>query len=285
LLLLMTVACGIVYFRAWRSSTPRTAGDAGESMPVSLVPAAVSYAGFETASTAVLVSSRKQEEPAAPSASARYRLAGTFSVETEEGNRRPRAILDDTVTSEQKIVGEGDKVAEGCVVAIARDSVTLQTAAGLTELKLEFSPGVAGVDAPSTNLATTAPGTTNRFGCVKVKDDRWQFSRQPLLDYYQELLDEPDRMVAIFDTMKPVRDDKNRITGYIVGIEGEREFFDAVGLSERDIVRQVNSVDMTSRRRAEFFIDEFLKNRMSAVVLEVERDGQRRKQVYQMKDQ
>jgi hypothetical protein len=41
---------------------------------------------------------------------------------------------------------------------------------------------------------------------------------------------------------------------------------------------------MTNRRRAEFFIDEFLKNRMSAIVLDVERDGKVQKQIYQVKE-
>ena len=144
-------------------------------------------------------------------------------------------------------------------------------------------PGAALVDGTNA-LAAGSAATSNRFGCIKVQDDRWQFTRQPMLDYYQELLDEPDRMVALFDTMKPVRDERNRITGYVVGMEGEKEFFQAVGLREGDIVRQVNSVEMTNRRRAEFFIDEFLKNRMNAIVLDVERDGKVQKQVYQVKE-
>jgi type II secretory pathway component PulC len=82
--------------------------------------------------------------------------------------------------------------------------------------------------------------------------------------------------------MKPVRDEGNKITGYVVGIEGEREFFDAVGLRQGDIVRAVNSIPMTNRRRAEAFIDQFLKDQMNAVVLEVERSGQSTKQIYQM---
>jgi len=109
------------------------------------------------------------------------------------------------------------------------------------------------------------------------------FSRKPLLDYYQELLDEPNRMVAVFDTMKPVRDEQNKITGYVVGLEGEKDFFSAVGLQQGDIVRSVNSFPMTNRRRAEAFIDQFLKDQMNAFVLEVERGGKTVKQVYQLK--
>jgi type II secretory pathway component PulC len=103
------------------------------------------------------------------------------------------------------------------------------------------------------------------------------------LDYYQELLDEPDRMVAVFDTMKPVRDEQNKITGYVVGLEGEKDFFDAVGLQQGDIVRSVNSVAMTHRRRAESFIDQFLKDKLNVLVMEVERGGKVTKQVYQLR--
>jgi type II secretory pathway component PulC len=103
------------------------------------------------------------------------------------------------------------------------------------------------------------------------------------MDYYQELLDEPERMVAVFDTMKPVRDERNKITGYVVGIEGEKDFFEAVGLRQGDIVRSVNSIPMTNRKRAEFLIDEFIKDNMSAVVMDVERGGQPVKQVYQLR--
>lgn len=285
-LALASSACGLVYLRAWRSTLAEEAASSRGGTPGALTHMPVSIEPFDPGIVSILVSSRKPEGTTAPAGTGRYRLAGTFAVQTDNGNRRQKAILDDTVTGEQRLVGEGDPIADGSVISIGLDRVTLQTASGLKELVLEFAGAPATVASTETNRADgSASVTSNRFGCIQIAEGRWQFSRQPLLDYYQELLDEPDRMVAIFDTMKPVRDERNRITGYVVGVEGEKSFFEAVGLHEGDIVRQVNSVDMTSRRRAEFFIDEFLKNRMSAVVLEVEREGKRQKQVYQMKDQ
>jgi type II secretory pathway component PulC len=213
-------------------------------------------------------------------------MAGSFAIESEAGLRLQKAILDDTLKNEQRVVGEGDIIGDIVVEDIRYDRMSLRSPSGVRVLVMEFVSSPISPEAQGTNNLSSSSdkSISNRFGCVKVQDDRWQFGRQQMLDYYQELLDEPDRMVALFDTMKPVRDDRNRITGYVVGVEGERDFFDAVGLREGDIVRQVNSVAMTNRRRAEFFIDEFLKSRMSAIVLEVERDGKMQKQVYQVKE-
>jgi type II secretory pathway component PulC len=215
-----------------------------------------------------------------------FRLAGTFSVENGAGAPRRKAILDDLRKREQYIAGEGQQIGDVTVSKVYYDHVTLQGVSGTREVWLEFaSRNQTRPDAGQSNQVVAAgdTGGTNRFDCIQVGENRWQFSRKPLMDYYQELLDEPERMVAIFDTMKPVRDERNKITGYVVGVEGEKDFFDAVGLRQGDIVRTVNSVPMTNRKRAEFFIDEFLKDNMSAVVMDVERGGQTVKQVYQLR--
>lgn len=218
------------------------------------------------------------------SSSDRFRLAGTFFI---EGLGVPihKAILDDTVKRDQFIVAEGEQLADVTVKKIYRDHVILETPSGTRDIWMEFVTGSsrAGVVPVTSNQVGFAAVGTNKFGCAKVQDNRWQFSRKPLLDYYQELLDEPDRMVQVFDTMKPVRDEQNKITGYVVGLEGEKDFFDAVGLQQGDVVRSVNSVPMTNRRRAESFIDQFLNDKLNAVVLDVERGGKVTKQVYQMK--
>jgi type II secretory pathway component PulC len=217
----------------------------------------------------------------------RFRLAGTFFVEDGLGQVQRKAIVDDQARHEQSIVGEGDTVSDVRVERIFYDHVTIRSGMATEDVWLDFGRGyaaIAGSQATNVTVATnTVAATTNRLGGIQVQSDRWQFSRQKLLDYYQEVLDEPDRMVAIFDSLKPVRGQDAKITGYVVGIEGEGEFFQAVGLNNGDVVRKVNSVPMTSRRRAEFFIDEFLKDRMNVVVLEVERNGQSAKQVYMVR--
>ncbi len=284
-LLACSLGLGIVYLRAW---TTGSGSGRGEFKHIRISPSQQTPASHIASLPvwSVFVSTRTiQGREGSPTSAERFRLAGTFAIESTSGNRLQRAILDDTLKNEQRIVGEGDVLEDVVVENIRYDRLTLRASTGLRELVLDFiSTPVTPILDGTNSITAGSVAATNRFGCMKVQDDRWQFSRQPMLDYYQELLDEPDRMVALFDTMKPVRDERNRITGYVVGLEGEKDFFNAVGLREGDIVRQVNSVAMTNRRRAEFFIDEFLKNRMNAIVLDIERDGKVQKQVYQVKE-
>jgi hypothetical protein len=212
----------------------------------------------------------------------RYRLAGTFFIEGG-GEPQRRAILDSIVKREQVVVSEGERLDDLTVEKIYFDHVSLRGPSGSQDIWVEFASRGQVAGSLATNAAPVeGSAATNKFGCIRTDENRWKFSRKPLLEYYQELLDEPDRMVAVFDTMKPVRDERNKITGYVVGIEGEKEFFDAVGLRQGDIVRGVNSLPMTNRRRAEMFIDQFLKDRLNVFVLEVERNGQVSKQIYQL---
>lgn len=219
------------------------------------------------------------------SSPARLRLAGTFCVENERDGIRRRAVIESPARREQYVVGEGDAVEDATVEKIDLDRVTIRSPTGTEELRLEFAGRAGTTDlavATATNLTNAVVGATatNRFGGIKVSENRWQFSRSSLVGYYQELLEEPQRMVAVFDSLKPVRNQANKITGYVLGTEGEKEFFDAIGLQEGDVVRKANSMDMTSRRRAEYLIDEFLKNRLNVVVLDVERSGNPVKLIY-----
>jgi type II secretory pathway component PulC len=63
-------------------------------------------------------------------------------------------------------------------------------------------------------------------------------------------------------------------------MEGEKEFFSAAGLQEGDVVRKVNSMNMTSQKRAEYFIGEFLQNRVTALVFDIERENKAQKLIY-----
>jgi type II secretory pathway component PulC len=275
-----------VYVRAWESGAASSAIAMRHEAPNQVQRN--SSANLEPTSPWSVFICSQVRQGFAPSVvpTERFRLAGTFAIESSNGSRIQKAVLDDTQENLQNIVGEGDTLGDVVVENIRHDRITIRSATATRELVMEFVsiPSATIGGSTSNSLGELSAAASNRLGCIKVQDGRWQFSRQPMLDYYQQLLDEPDRMVALFDTMKPVRDSQNKITGYVVGVEGEKEFFDVVGLREGDIVRQVNSVAMTNRRRAEFFIDEFLKNRMSAIVLDVERDGKVQKQIYQVKE-
>ena len=100
------------------------------------------------------------------------------------------------------------------------------------------------------------------------------------MNYYSELMDDPERIAALYVSMKPEYAEGGSIAGYVLDMQGEKEFFEAAGLQNGDIVRKVNSLQMSSQKRAEYFIGEFAKNRLNAVVLDVERGGQNRKLIY-----
>jgi type II secretory pathway component PulC len=200
----------------------------------------------------------------------KLRLAGTFSIYGAQGGHR-RAIIDDLQAGKQQIVNEGDRIGGMIVRRILTDRVRILTESGvLQELRLTLvsagTPGAVG------GAAKAMSG--GRFGIRRVGESRWTFDRKAVLAYYQELRDEPARLVQVFDSMVPVYGSEGKITGYRVSIVGEEELFGAAGLNEGDVVRRANAIDMSSRNRAEYLINEFLNNRANVFILDVERGGQ-----------
>lgn len=49
------------------------------------------------------------------------------------------------------------------------------------------------------------------------------------------------------------------------------------------MVRKVNALSMTNRGRAEFFLRQVVEDRLSAVVIDVERGGETKRLVYQLR--
>ena len=74
-----------------------------------------------------------------------------------------------------------------------------------------------------------------------------------------------------------------KVDGYRLDRAGEQAFYEAVGLTENDVVRKVNSMKMIKQERAEYFIREFVQDRLSAVVLDIERDGESMKLIYYLR--
>ncbi len=210
----------------------------------------------------------------------RFRLAGTFFV--FGAGEVHKAILDDLQTKQQSIVGQGEQVAGYTVEEVGADRAVLVRGSEREVLILGLTSPAAPAAAAGTNVARNAASEKvldeTRFG-KRVGDTRWIMNRRELLNYYQELLDNPDRIAAVYMSMKP--EYKNdEIAGYRLNEEGERDFFKAVGLQEGDVIRKVNSMNMTSQARAEYFIGEFVKNRLNAVVIDIERDGTPQKMIY-----
>jgi len=245
---------------------------------------------IEPRSWDVLSSAGESPGAVAGELSRRFRLAGTlfgFGVGSAE---TPQAILDDKLLVVQRLIRRGDEVLPGIRLADVRtDAVVLEGPAGREELRLERAGGAsAGSGAPGragSGEGAVSPGSpTDRFGGRQVFPGRWEFDRQSLLGYYSELRDEPDRLLAVFDSMEPLyfnEDPSTRnITGYRLNVKGEAPLFEAMGMQSGDVVRSVNSVEMSNRRRAENFIRAFVENEEDTFVIEIERNGLLTKQVY-----
>lgn len=214
-----------------------------------------------------------------------FRLAGTFFMGGSEGDGSTRkAVLDHLEQQEQFLVREGDRVASVDVVRIHRDHVVLSSGGREEELWLSFQSrggeaGIAAAPAAAKDLGWDERVIETSVYGKRIAENRWILSRDALLDYHQAMLDDPERLAALFLSMKPDYQDDD-IAGYRVDIEGEEAFFQAVGLGEGDIVREVNSMRMVSQRRAEYFIREFAQGQLSAVVLDIERSGTPEKLIY-----
>ena len=232
-------------------------------------------------------------EPAAAPATAgalstRYRLAGVFLVLSETGRSGAEhrcAILDDLQTKQQHLASEEEWIDQVRVVRVESDHVVLSDGAHEETIVLAAGtlPGgeKAGISAPPAESLPILE--TNRFG-NRVGETRWEVSRQAVLDYYQEMMDNPERLAGLFMAMEPDRDAEGKVAGYKLNMDlGEKEFYTQVGLQQGDVVRKVNSMRMTSQRRAEYFIGEFVQNRLGAVVIDIERNGEAKKLVYLVK--
>lgn len=220
--------------------------------------------------------------------SGRFRLAGTFFEYGGASDTR-KAVLDDKATGRQTIASENDHVDGIRVLRIQQTSVDLQDSEGNQErIWLSFTGKQVSRDALG-QLKPGGPGgfafavSPESFQISQVGETSWVFQRETILEYYSELRDEPERLLNIFDSMKPERNETGDIEGYRLIVEGEPDFFQAAGLRENDIVRGVNSRKLTNRRIAEAYIADFISDKANAFVLDVERDGKIEQFVYQVR--
>ena len=226
-------------------------------------------------------------EAAAPSGGwvARYRLAGVFLALSEPGHPEDEyrcAILDDRQTQKQYLLAEEEWLEQLQVVRVASDFVILTD--GEHQEMIRFVAGSRSETEPAqaASAAEEAPVVldSNRFG-NRVGETRWEINREAVMEYYREMMDNPERLAALFLAMEADRDEEGKVAGYRLNMDvGEREFYTQIGLQQGDVVRRANSMRMTSQRRAEYFIGEFVQGRLGAVVLDIERNGSAQKLVY-----
>ena len=212
----------------------------------------------------------------------RFRLAGTFFAASSYQQSR-KAIIDDIQKKTQCLVAEGDNLDQNIlVVTIFRDRVILRDGNNDEQLWLSFAGGnkpATSANRPEANVTQgQADATLVRFG-KRTGERRWVLERGAVLQYYQELLNNPDRLAKVFESLKPVYQ-TGKIAGYTLDVEGEGEIFRAFGLKQGDVIRQVNSMPMISQSRAEYFINEFVKNRVNGFVIDIERETKPEKMIY-----
>ncbi len=226
--------------------------------------------------------------------SQRFRLAGTFfaysedaTADTDTGRAR-QAILDDLDEQRQRLVAEGDELAGIDVVRIFRDRVILRGTAGEEAIWLTFretpdDPETVDpdevADATITRFEDMPALETHRFG-RRIADNRWIMERDELLRYADEVQQDPERMAALLLAMQPDYNEADEVAGFVLEKLGEDELYVAAGFQDGDVVRRVNSMPMTSPARAQYFIAEFMRGRLDAVVLDIERDGEEQKLIH-----
>jgi len=216
---------------------------------------------------------------------AAFRFAGSFFFYGGTNEALRRGVLSHLSENRQEIVSEGAVVAGVRVKRIAEDHIVLEKDGVEGTLMLGGRDGGlirSYLDEASTG-ETAVERRRTRFG-EETGDGVWTLQKSALQEYYDGLLEEPERLLQVFDSMAPLySDDGESIEGYRLQAVGEREFFNAVGFREGDVVRKVNALPMTNRGRAEFFIRQVVQDRVSAIVIDVERDGSPKRLVYQLR--
>jgi len=225
--------------------------------------------------------------PSTGSLSSRYRLAGVFvmlSSSGRVGGENRCAILDDLQSKQQILATEEEQIGPVRVVRVENDHVVLSGGSGEETIYLAAGTiGDSGKRPVASALNKPPILESNRFG-NRIGETRWEFSRAAVLEYYQEMMDDPERLVSLFMAMEPDRNEAGKVAGYRVNMDvGEKEFYTQMGFQQGDVVRKVNSMRMTSQRRAEYFIGEFVQSRLGAVVIDIEREGQSKKLIYLIK--
>jgi len=286
----LTALLMIPALRVWRVSAPsQLMAPASGALPVysdPLLPNAGDLRAFSapgsTASIVVLEEVRK-----------RWRLAGTYlnfaggSGEDVEAVRM--AILDDLQSGRQRLLAQGGELQPGFSLAeVTPGSARFAGESGEFTLYRRLTANVTEASAedpekPAVSFWDKPALETSRFG-KRIEKDRWVLERKALMRYYQDMLDNPERLVKMYRSFHPDRNDDGEVAGYQIKMAGEQDFFRSVGLAEGDVVRAVNAMEMSSQRRAEFMIGEFVRSNLDAIVFDVERDGKEEKLIYFIRD-
>ncbi len=233
------------------------------------------------------VMTREQTAAALPAddITKRYRYIGWSVVTNEDASAT--AFIEDLKMDRQYMVHENEQLNDMTIRAIFQEKVVVLHEGREKILRWSFSNPWQQDRTLNADTQGEAPDQKeedagNRFGIQKGQY-QWVFRRVALEEYYHEMLDNPERLVNLFETFRPVRDEQRHIQGYVIDPVGEEAFLHDIGLQTGDVVRKVNSIRMVSQNRAEYFIAEFLKERLNAVVIEIEREEKPIKLIYMIR--
>lgn len=222
-----------------------------------------------------------------------YALSGTFQTYEmdSESSRDPvpvrsLALVDDLRNGRQSLLHEGDRLGPFDVQHVGLDQVTLRRGDQLYVLALSGEIATAPAQ-PEPAQKRNAPIRiedmpaieTTRFG-KKVSDNQWVIDREEVFRYADEVMNNPLRVVNLYRSFDQIAEKMGDKAGFKISMKGEQDFFRDMGLGDGDIIRKVNSMEMKTQLRAEYLVREFMKSRMSAVVLDVENNGETRKQIF-----
>jgi len=211
-----------------------------------------------------------------------YILRGTFIVSQSNNRTNRKAIIDDLKNNTQLIVVEEQMLYDGRkILSINDDQVILINGTKQEIITIPFSITSSTIDSQDDSVQeNVSDNLTSKFGGKKTGDNEWEFEKDKIMKYYDDLMGDPKRLLNLFDSFAPVYNDDKKITGYKIDIKGEKEFINAVGLNNGDYITKVNALKLTNRRRAEYMIGEFIEGRASTFALEVEREDTPQKIIY-----
>ncbi len=224
--------------------------------------------------------------PRAPETKKNDSVADRFRLVTVSLSSDPNlsmAFIENVPAKTQKCYHPGEMLEDGVTVSEILDKgAVIATSEGTFLLGFGMSENLVGSNS-SPNMPSGAGDQTallHKFGGRRTGTNEWHFSRSRVMEYYEELKTRPERLVTVFDTMTPLYDENQRIQGYKVDIQGEAEFFKAIGFNQGDIVREVNGIPMCNRRVAENLIRRYAADDLDFIVIKMERDGKPVQQVY-----
>ncbi len=205
---------------------------------------------------------------------AELRLAGTFLAYGGGRTGVDRlAVIEQTRKGTQRIVTIGEDFAGGVVEEIARDRLVVRRPDGS---RLVFASFEEGAPRPAPPPVPEEAGALEEVVAdtlaYQVSPFRRVINRDNVLALQERLLKNPEQLAEILGAVQPVEGAKG-LEGYRVRSLRDNSLLNAFGLRPGDVIRKVNSVEMTSPKRAEYFYREFLRNDLTALVLEIERDG------------